>query len=162
MKFICLVTLSLGSACGTLPWAKRDTQTVAQLQSVGLGRAYLIYHRKAIHHASGIARTTSVSKLGQRVNAIHAAVLAGRRHLEATVAQTDDARAILELNADFQRLSLSLKRSLSYRANDVAPLLTTGFGRAQATLVETTLKQLQEIDLLLSTPLRGTEKVLDN
>ena len=162
MRFMCLVMVLLCGACGTWPRAKHDTEGIAQVQSVGLRMKYLLQYGKAIRHARGITRETSVSQLGQRVSAIHAEVLASRHRLEAAIAQMDNEHEILHLNADFQQLNLAFQQKLPYRADDGSLLLAVDFTRVQAEVGDPILKQLQEIDTLLSTPLLGAEKGLDN
>ena len=185
MKFICLATAWLGSACGTFHTARHDTARVARAQGIELGMKHLwrygknIRHTNAItydirgttatvrsprkntHHASTLVRETSVLKLGKRVSAIHAQVFAERQRLEATIAQLDDPHVTLQRNADFQQLSLDFKQKLGYRTDDGSLRLAVDFTRVDDEAAQSILQQLQEIEIMLSTPLRGVEKVLD-
>lgn len=184
MKFICLATAWLGSACGTFHVAQHDTARVARAQGIGLGMKHLgrygktIRHTNAItydirgttatvrshdettRHASTLVSETSVWRLGKRVSAIHAQVFAERQRLEATMAQLDDPHTLLHRNADFQQLSLDFKQKLGYRMDDGSLQLAVDFTRVDDEAAQSILQQLQEIEIMLSTPLRGVEKVL--
>lgn len=165
MRFICWAVAWLGtltSACGTFPAAKHDTAGIAHVQGVGLGMKPLPRHGKIIRHTSSLIHETSVSKLGKRVSVIHAQVFASRKRLEAYIAQLDDPHAILQRNADFQQLSLDFKQKLGYRTDDGSLRLAVDFTRVDDEVAQSILRQLQELELMLSTPLRGVEKVLDN
>ena len=165
MKFICWAVACLGtltSACGTFPAAKHDTEGIAHVQGVGLGMKPLQPYGKIIRHASSLIHETSVSKLGQRVSVLHAQVFAGRKRLEAYISQLDDPHAILQRNADFQQLSLDFKQTLGYRTDDGSLRLAVDFTRVDDEVAQSILRQLQELELMLSTPLRGVEKVLAN
>ena len=165
MRFICLAVAWLGAltgACGTFHTAKHDTEGVAHVQGAELGMKHLARYGNIIHHASGLVHETSVLKLGKRVSAIHAQIFAGRKRLEAFIAQLDDPQAILHRNADFQQFSLDFKQKLGYRAEDGSLQLAVDFTRVDDEVAQSILRQLQELELMLSTPLRGVEKVLDN
>lgn len=162
MRFICLVVAWLTSACGTFPAAKHDTEGVAHVKGAEFGMKHLPRYGKIIRHTSSLIHETSVLKLGKRVSAIHALVFAERQRLEAHIAQLDDPHVTLQRNADFQQLSLDFKQKLAYRTDDGSLRLAVDFTRVDDEVAQSILRQLQELELMLSYPLRGVEKVLDN
>ena len=182
MRVLLLVSATLCYACGNFPQANDSNVGVAashhgalRLQRIAK-RAYVVHNKKSfikvcatlcapptLHTASGIAVETSALSLSKRLVAFHADILVSRRNLEALITKMDDRGDILRFNAKFQKIGSALKKELGYTTEGGSLQLGVDLNKIpDPKLAKSILKQLQEINTMLSVPLRSVEKVLDN
>ena len=141
-----MVVLFFCCACGMPQGRDGGVRNVSSL---------LARHGKGIaYHAQRVAEVTSLAGVNKNAKELRDRLTKMRNELEANIAQLDDEKDALDVNAEYQAWALGIKQELDYLAPDGELDLKVNLSKAKdSQAADLVLQNLQAVDNMLSAEL---------